>query len=111
MTKSAERAPESTIDLGCRIAISAAMINVSSPIYISQRKKKSSSINCTRHQASAAALAHCRKAESIFAAHTTEQYLADKDHGEAGEKGVEEPGADFVERHPMVSVHHRVPLL
>jgi hypothetical protein len=32
MTTSAERAPESTMDLGWRIAMSAAMMNVSSPI-------------------------------------------------------------------------------
>jgi hypothetical protein len=32
MTTSAESAPESTIDLGCRIAMRAAMMKVSSPI-------------------------------------------------------------------------------
>jgi hypothetical protein len=95
MTKSAERAPDSTIDLGCRIAISAAMIKVSSPIYISKEDKKESKNQL--HSPSGICLgtagngrdAHpnltqpgppsmqdSNNAEPIFAVHTTEQYLA-----------------------------------
>jgi hypothetical protein len=71
MTKSAERAPDSTIDLGCLIAISAAMIKVSSPIYISKENKKNPSINCTHHQASALAVGNGRDAHPNLTARPT----------------------------------------